>query len=240
MDGQRRHLLLGALRSSLHLSAPGGTRADNSASAAVAGRAHAATEGHSAAAPSYRCRSRSCGRPTEHAGNGTDDDAPVPCRLAGRRGSAWSAPGRTGSDPTWKSRPTCGSCRARVLRPDSRSNRRVGSRASITAGDYRIFDDSQGGAFRGTETVGWARSSWFPAGDGTAGPRRAAQQRFPLGFSSGRRSAGPRPYHPDHREALPRIDSALHVARLSPATSFARQTTSRSSRPSVESGIGAS
>jgi hypothetical protein len=99
------------------------------------------------------------------AGNETDDDAQALAALPAGAG-ALVGPGtyRVGSDVEIKGH--LWFMPGAVLRPDSAATIAWAAGASITAGDYQIFDDSQGGAFRGTEAVGWARSSWFPGGTG--------------------------------------------------------------------------
>ena len=71
-----------------------------------------------------------------------------------------------------------------VLRPDRGATITWAPGCSITAGDYQIFDDSAGGGFGGgANTVGWARSSWFPGA--TRGQRDLGRQlnsAFAWGF----------------------------------------------------------
>ena len=166
VDGERRHLLLGAFGSSLLLSAPGALALTNSALAASGRKpeGRAATGGLSAAAPNSRW-SLPLLRETYGAfGNGKDDDAQVLAALPAGSG-ALVGPGtyRIGSDVAIKGH--LWFMPGAVLRPDSVATVAWALGASITAGDYQIFDDSQGGAFRGGEqTVGWAKSSWFPGG----------------------------------------------------------------------------
>ena len=164
-DEERRQLLLGAFGNSLLFSAPGALAFANSASAAVTGGASVATQGQSAAAPSYPLSLPLLRETYGAAGNGRDDDARALATLPAGAG-AIVGPGtyRVGSDVEIKGH--LWFMPGAALRPDSTVTVTWAPGASITAGDYQIFDDLQGGAFRGTETVGWARSTWFPGGSG--------------------------------------------------------------------------
>ena len=54
--------------------------------------------------------------------------------------------------------------------------------ASITAGDYQIFDNSQGGGLPGDRSGRVGTVRLVPRRQWGARPRRAAQQHFQLGF----------------------------------------------------------
>ena len=165
LDGERRHLLLGAFSSSLLLSAPGALALTDGASAAARGGTYAATQGQSAVAPSSLLSLPLLRETYGAAGNGTDDD---PQALAGLPVGAGAllGPGtyRVGSDVEINGH--LWFVPGAVLRPDSKATVGWPAGASVTAGDCQIFDDSQGGAFQGREAVGWARPAWFPGSSG--------------------------------------------------------------------------
>ena len=165
VDGERRHLLLGAFGSSLLLSAPGALALTNGASAqSRAGRTPRRT-GNLRLAPSNPLSLPLLRETYGAAGNGTDDDTQALAALPAGSG-ALVGPGtyRIGSDVEIKGH--LWFMPGAALRPDSAVTVAWAAGASVTAGDYQIFNDSQGGAFQGTEAVGWARSAWFPGGSG--------------------------------------------------------------------------
>ena len=162
VDGERRYLL-GVLGSSLLLSAPGALAGINGASAAVTGGAHGATEGQSAAAPRYPLSLPLLRESYGAAGNEADDDAQAFAAVPAGAG-ALVGPGTYRIGSNVQIRGHLWFMPGAVLRPHAGATVAWDPGASVTAGDYWIFDNSQGGAFRGTEVTGWAKSSWFPGG----------------------------------------------------------------------------
>ena len=167
VDGDRRHLLLGAL-----LSAPGAL-----ALAGAASQAGAAPHARGAGGSPLPLIRESYGA----AGNESEDDAKAFSSLPAGEG-ALVGPGtyRVGSDIEIKG--TLWFMPGARLRPDAGVTIGWASGASIMAGDYQIFDDSGGGSFKGTDSVGWARSAWFPGGGGKRDLGIQLNNAFAWGF----------------------------------------------------------